>query len=119
MSVAGDGSTEPNLYFSFPMKRKMQTNYRQAETLLETMTEGRVYVTVGGKDMLQVIYFDTENKRTKTIDLDHPHKGMDRHTHHGYYHNENDGPKGGSNLTPEEKRMVDRVEKLWYKHIGK
>ena len=44
---------------------------------------------------------------------------MRPHVHHGYYHNENDGPKGGTNLTPEEKRMVDRVEKIWYKHIGK
>ena len=97
----------------------VEKNYRQAETLFETMTEGRVYVTVGGKDLLQVIYFDTENKRTKTIDLDHPHKGMDRHAHHGYYHNENDGPKGATNLTPKEKKMVANIEKLWYNHIGK
>ena len=97
----------------------VEKNFRQAETLMETMTEGRVYVTVGGEDLLQVIYFDTENKRTKTIDLDHAHKGMDRHTHHGYYHNENDGPKGATNLTPKEKQMVDRITKLWYNHIGK
>ncbi len=92
---------------------------RQAETLMETMTRGRVYVTVGGKDLIKIIYFDNDNKRVKEINLDHKHRGMDFHTHHGYFHYENDGPKGGSNLTPEEKRMVDRVEKLWYKHLGK
>lgn len=92
---------------------------RQSETLMETMTRGRVYVTVGGEELLKVIYFDNDNKRVKEINLDHSHNGMDIHTHHGYFHYENDGPKGGSNLTPEEKRMVDRVKKIWYNHIGK
>ena len=66
-----------------------------------------------------MIYFDNANKRTKEINLDHPHEGMKPHTHHGYEHAENDGPKGASNLTPEEKQMVDRVKKIWYNHIGK
>ena len=97
----------------------VEKNDRQSETLMETMTRGRVYVTVGGEDLMKVIYFDNDNKRVKEINLDHAHQGMDHHTHHGYYHNENDGPKGAANLTPEEKRMVDRVTKIWYKHIGK
>lgn len=92
---------------------------RQSETLMETMTKGRVYVTVGGEDLQKIIYFDNDNKRVKEINLDHTHEGMKPHTHHGYIHAENDGPKGAANLTPEEKRMVDRVEKLWYKHLGK
>ena len=94
-------------------------NSRQSETLMETMTEGRVYVTVGGNDLLQVIYFETDNKRAKTIDLDRPHNGMLPLVHHGYEHNENDGPKGATGLTPKEKQMVDRVTKIWYNHIGK
>ena len=61
---------------------------------METMTKGRVYVTVGGDELLQVIYFDTKNKRTKTIDLSHPHFGEKPHVHHGYFHNENDSVKG-------------------------
>ena len=97
----------------------VEKNFRQAETLMETMTEGRVYVTVGGQDLLQVIYFDTENKRAKTIDLDRPHNGVLPHVHHGYEHNEKDGPKGATGLTPKEKQMVDRVTKMWYNHIGK
>ena len=88
-------------------------NNRDSESLLETKTDGRVYVTVGGDDLLQIIYFDTEGKRNKVIDLDHPHKGMDVHTHHGYYHAENDGPKGATKLTPKEKMMVDRVREIW------
>lgn len=96
-----------------------QNDRINGESLLETMTRGRVYVTVGGNDLLKIIYFDNENKHAKEINLDHSHNGMRPHVHHGYYHSENDGPKGGTNLTPEEKRMVDRVEKIWYKHIGK
>lgn len=94
-------------------------NYRAAETLMETMTKGQVYVTVGGPDILQIIYFDKDNKRTKTIDMDHSHDKKIPHVHHGYIHAENDGPKGYSNLTPQEKKMVEKVEKLWYTYLGK
>ena len=92
---------------------------RTSETLMETMTPGRVYVTVGGNDLLSVMYFNPDNKRVKSIDLDHPHKKMKPHTHHGYIHSENDGPKGASKLTAEEKKIVDRIEKLWYSHLNK
>lgn len=68
-------------------------NTRNSETLMETMTAGRVYVTVGGNDLLQIMYFDTDNKRSKTIDLSHTHDGKKPHTHHGYNHNENDTKK--------------------------
>lgn len=94
-------------------------NSRQSETLMETMTDNRVYVTIGGDDLLQIIYFDKNNKRQKTIDMSHRHNDMELHTHHGYFHNENDGPKGATNLTTQEKKMVERVKKLWYNYIGK
>ena len=97
----------------------VEKNDRHSESLLETMTNGRVYVIVGGDDTLQVVYFDTKNKRRKTIDLSHEHNGENPHVHHGYYHNENDGPKGATNLTPKEKRMVARINKLWYDYNSK
>ena len=98
----------------------VEKNDRHSETLFETMTRGRVYVTVGGKDLLQIIYFDNDNKRSKAIDLKPPaHNNMLPHVHHGYEHNENDGVKGATGLTPKEKRMVDRVKKIWYNHSGK
>lgn len=92
---------------------------RNSETLMETMTNGRVYVTVGGEALLSIIYFDTNNKRVKTIDLSHSHKGMSKHVHHGYLHNENDGPKGATNLNDKERAMVDLVERLWYNYLNK
>lgn len=87
----------------------VKKNSRNSETLFETMTPGRVYVTVGGNELLQIIYFDTANKRVKTIDLTHFHRGMKPHAHHGYEHNEWDGVKGATNLTPKEKE--------WWKEL--
>ncbi|MCD8322976.1 MAG: hypothetical protein LUC89_08850 [Oscillospiraceae bacterium] len=87
---------------------------------METMTKGRVYVTIGTDGNPKYItYFDTENKRTKQIDLDQPHYGVSPHTHHGYFHKENDSAKGYANLTTEEKKMVERVRKIWYNRHSK
>lgn len=87
----------------------------QSETLMETMTKGRVYVYINNANKISTItYFDEKNKRNKVIDLEHQHKGMRPHAHHGYMHNENDSRKGASKLTPEEKKMVDRVNRIWY-----
>lgn len=97
----------------------IERNSKDSEPLWETMTKGRVYVTVGGKDILHITYFNNINKHSKTIDFKHFHKGMKPHTHHGYEHNEYDGEKGAANLTPKEKRMVDRVEKIWYNYISR
>lgn len=87
---------------------------RKFEAPLETRTRGRVYVTVGGDRLLAIHYYSAENKREKTIDLTHAHKGMQPHVHHGYEHNEYDGPKGGTGLSPKERQMVARVEEIWY-----
>ncbi len=94
-------------------------NERTSENLMETMTSGRVYVTVGGKELQNITYFDRENKRNKVINLNHPHKGVQPHVHHGYFHSENDGPKGATQLNAEEKKMVDKVKKLWYAYNSK
>ena len=88
------------------------------ETLFETMTPGRVYVRTGGNDLLQIIYFDRNNKRTKTIDLSHKHDGVSPHTHHGYEHSENDSTKGYANLTGKERKMVDRVRRRWQDYLN-
>ena len=88
-------------------------NDRNSETLMETMTDGRVYVHVEGEGLKSIVYFDKENKRSKQIDLDHAHKGEQPHVHHGYFHSELDSAKGASKLNPDEKRMVDRVVSLW------
>ena len=98
----------------------VKANIGSASAPMETMTRGRVYVTVNAEDELKFVsYYDNKNKRLKQIDLDKPHAGVSPHTHHGYNHNEHDSAKGFANLTTEEKKMVARVRKLWYNKRGK
>ena len=60
---------------------------------LETMTKGRIYVTVNekGEELKAVSFYDNKNKRYKQIDLDHYHKINGKpekpHTQMGYLHN--------------------------------
>ncbi len=96
----------------------VKANSRDSESLFETMTPGRVYVTVGGNDLLRITYYDKKNMRTKQIDLDHAHEKMKPHTHHGYRHKERDSDKGSANLTPDERKMVDRVNRIWYNYLN-
>lgn len=86
-----------------------------SETIMETMTKGRVYAYVNetGK-VSNIVYFDNNNKRSKQIDLQKEHDKVKPHIHHGYLHNENDSEKGYSHLTPKEKKMVERINQLWY-----
>lgn len=98
----------------------VKSNSGSTNAPLETMTSGRVYVTVNGNNELKFIsYYDKDNKRRKTIDLTKPHKGVLPHTHHGYEHAEKDSAKGFAKLTEKEKRMVARVKALWYNRKGK
>lgn len=85
---------------------------------METMTKGRVYVTLDGEGKPKFIsYYDSNNKRKKQIDLDTPHMGVLPHTHHGYYHKENDTSKGFAHLTDKECAMVDRVGEIWREKV--
>lgn len=86
----------------------------------ETMTKGRVYVTVSNQNKLKsVVYYDKHNKRHKQVDIDHPHKingiKTQPHTHKGYEHSQ----KGDRNITEKEQKMLDRVTKTWYNRINK
>ena len=85
-----------------------------SETIMETMTKNRVYVIVDRDKPKSIVYFDKDNKRKKQIDLTQKHKGMIPHAHHGYLHNENDGTKGATNLTSKEKKLVEKINKIWY-----
>lgn len=86
---------------------------------METMTNNRVYVTLNQNgDPKFISYYDKENKRIKQIDLDKPHKGMQPHTHHGYWHNENDSKKGAANPTTKEKALINLINSVWKEKKG-
>lgn len=89
-------------------------NTRESETLMETMTPGRVYVEVGGNDLLRIVFFDKDNKRNHVIERD---KRTDEwHTHNGYLHAEY-GTAQHEPLSDDDKRTLAEVKRLWYKHI--
>ena len=120
VSVKGKayGTEYTTLHESGNIKFVRYNDSKSSKTPIETMTNRRVYVTIDNRDNISAItYYDEENKRSKQIDLMHPHKNMIPHTHHGYLHNENDGAKGAANLTPKEKRMVESVTDKWYNKI--
>ena len=84
-------------------------NSKSAKTPMETMTDGRMYVTVNNKNKLQAItYYDKNGKKNRQIDLTHQHNGNIPHTHLGYKHNNT------RKITKEEQMIVDKVNKLWY-----
>ena len=92
-----------------------------ARVPLETMTHGRIYATVNADNKVKFItYYDKENKKHKEIDvIGQEHELPDGrkiipHTHLGYYHDE----RGTRELTEREKRMVDRVTRIWYNYIA-
>ena len=88
---------------------------------METMTEGRIYVTVdkNTNNLKYIDFYDKSNKRFKQIDLEHFHpvdgKKERPHVHMGYFHNEN----GDYILSAEDKKIVDKINKIWYNKNNK
>lgn len=114
------GSEYMTLLTSGNVKFVRYNDSASAKTPQETMTKGRVYVTVNAEDKLvSVTYYDVNGKRRKSIDLTHPHNGMELHVHHGYNHKEYDGPKGATNLNEKERKMVERIYKIWQNRRGR
>lgn len=86
-------------------------NIRQSETLMETMTAGRIYVETGGDDLLRIVFFDEDNKRNHVIERD---KRTDKwHAHNGYYHYENSASQHDP-LNAYDKILLAEVKKIWY-----
>lgn len=87
---------------------------------METMTNGRVYVTIDHENRPKHIsYYDKHDKRKKQIDLTHAHYVNGNptipHVHKGYLHNE----KGDYKLYSKEQKMIDRVLRTWHNRPNK
>lgn len=89
-------------------------NNRQSEPLMETMTNGRIYVETGGEDLLRIVFFDKNNKRNKVIERDKRTRKW--HVHEGYFHAENSVEKHIP-LSDSDKAIVAKAEKVWHNHI--
>lgn len=114
------GTEFTTLYQSGNIKFVRYNDTASAKTPQETMTKGRVYVTVNSQNELKSItYYDKNNKRCKQVDItgkSHPIDGQYvlPHTHKGYEHNE----KGDFFVSPKEQKMIDRVTKTWYNNLN-
>lgn len=110
------GSEYKTLLKESNIKFVKYNNSSSAKSPQETMTKGRVYVTVNNNNEPTVIsYYDKDGKRRKSIDLTHSHNGKGLHTHYGYEHSEN----GTTGLSIQEKNIVDFVKKVWYNKKSK
>lgn len=86
---------------------------------METMTKGRVYVTLGSDNIPKFIsYYDKNNRRFKQIDITGKKHRIDRvptlpHTHKGYEHDEH----GTFKNSYKEEKMIERVLRAWDYHL--
>lgn len=118
ISVKGKpyGSEYTSLLTAGNIKFVRYNDSKSAKTPQETMTKGRVYVTINEKNKpVSITYYGDDGKRKKSIDLTHAHDGKRPHTHYGYEHDEG----GTTSLSEKEKEMVAFVLKTWYNHQGK
>lgn len=77
---------------------------------METMTPGRVYVTVGGEDLIRITFFDENNKRNRVIERDK--RTGEWHVHKGYEHTEF-SENHWDPLSEDDLEILDKVKKAW------
>ena len=73
---------------------------------METMTKGRIYVTINSNHFVPA-------------HITHPHNGLKPHVHHDYEHNENDRKEGATSLNYAERKIYDKVMELWHNYVSK
>ena len=97
-----------------------QVNASNAKSPMETMTKGRIYVTLGkNNEPKSIILYSNDGLRERQIDITgKPHtingKPLLPHTHKGYVHDEN----GTRDLTKDERKLVEKVKKIWKNRNG-
>ena len=91
---------------------KFVTNIgKNYEPLMETRTEGRVYVQVGGNDIIRIVFMDGQNKRNKVIEQDK--RSKEWHVHHGYFHTEN-SEKEHEPLSARDRQYLEKIKRIWH-----
>lgn len=109
------GTEYSTVYQSGNIKFIRKNDNSSINTPMETMTNGRIYVTLGKNNKPKSFtYYDKNNKRMKQVDIvgrEHKVNGeyIIPHTHKGYLHDE----RGTRNLSPKESKMLERIKKTW------
>ncbi len=82
---------------------------RQSEPLMETMTKGRIYATIGGNNINAITFFDNKNRRAVVLERD---KKTDTwHKHYGYEHAERG--KNHETLNDADKEVIAKIKQMW------
>ena len=93
-----------------------------AKAPLETMTKGRIYVTIGSQDEVKYItFYDKNGRKNKQIDIKgkkHQINGVwtRTHTHLGYDEKHTD--KNTRFVSKGELKLIAKVLKEWYNHTN-
>ena len=104
------GSDYHTLYQNGNIKYVTKTSRNDSDSLMETMTKGRIYATVNGGEVKGITLFDHNNRRAKFIEKDG--RTGKWHAHYGYEHNEY-SLKEHEELTPSDRKLLDDVIKKW------
>ena len=83
---------------------------RQSEPLMETMTKGRIYATIGGDNVNAITFFDNKNKRAVTLERNK--KNDSWHKHYGYEHAEH-GTATHESLNAADNEVIAKIKKMW------
>ena len=92
---------------------KILLEYENYEALMETMTNGRTYVQIGGEEILRIVQMDENNRRNRVIEFDKKNKQW--HVHQGYLHSENSENQHDP-LSISDVRLLEKVKKIWHNH---
>lgn len=74
-------------------------------------TPGRVYAVVKDGILKHVAYYDENHNQAVSIDLAHPHRGVQPHRHVHLNHDKN---SPGVEPTKEEKRLIQKIKKEFH-----
>ncbi len=74
-------------------------------------TEGRVYAIVQDGKLKHLSYYDQEHKQHISIDLLHPHKGVQPHIHVYLNHDPN---SPGVSPSTEQKELIKKIKKEFH-----
>ncbi len=107
------GSQYHTLY-KYENIRFVSNSVKNYEPLMESKTDGRVYVQIGGKDIVRIVFIGEGHKRNKVIEQDKRSKGW--HVHHGFLHTEN-SEKEHEPLSNRDKQYLEKVKMIWHNHL--
>nr|DAT58419.1 MAG TPA: hypothetical protein [Caudoviricetes sp.] len=115
--ISGKGRSYGSQYhtlYEYENIKFVSNTGKNYEPLMETQTAGRVYVQVGGKDIVRIVFMGDDAKRNKVIEQDK--RSKEWHVHHGYFHTEN-SEKDHEPLTVQDRQYLEKVKRIWHNHI--